>query len=457
MSKKAFSGLLLLLAVGGSSPLAAGGGSAPGDPDPTLNGSGWVTVTVVSGNDAVDGAALPSGRFVYVFNAPGTPAVTWLATAPADGSGHDSQSFALSVAGQPVSTIATSLALQPDGKVVVAGFTGEIPSRGFLLRATISPTFVLAPDAGFGTAGFVLLSAVQSIRLNDVAIDSQGRIVAAGGTDTAIPGNSDFFVVRLEPNGTPDNGFDGDGRKTFNFTAAASLAEEATGVAIDASDRPVIVGRAATSTGGEFAIARLLELNGAFDPDFSGDGKVLVGFDLGGDDADQAEGVAIDGQGRILVAGRARDFDASGHVAALLRLTAAGVPDVSFNDDGRVTTLFGLGGANDSALGYDVLVTRGGQVLLLGVRLTLDLTASDLGAAAFSDAGNFDATFGFLGTRVYDFGGYETVFNATLFAGRPLLFGDQNQANLIARIHLPDIFSDGFESGGTEAWSVVVP
>lgn len=447
----------ILLCVFASQPLAAGSAPQAGDPDPTFSGDGWLTAAVSANDDGADVGTLPDGRVVFVLGASGPPSLVAVGVTSGDGSQSDGNGFLLDQGGGTIATVPTAMAIQPDGKVVVVGRTSESPSRGFVLRLIVGAAFEVTVDAAFGTGGWSVVSAAQSLRLNDVAVDSQGRIVAVGGADTATPGDTDFLVVRLSATGQPDNSFDGDGRRTFNFAAAATLAEEATAVAIDGSDRVVLAGRAATAAGGQFAVSRLLASNGGFDTSFSGDGKVLVGFDLGGDNGDDAEGVAIDSQGRVLVAGRARDSDASGHVAALARLTSAGVLDSSFSTDGRVSSFFGLAGANDSALGKDVLVSREGQVLLLGVRLTLDLTSSDLGVSAFDTAGNFDSSFGFLGSRIYDLGGYETVANATLSAGRPLLMGDQNQAGLLLRVHLPGIFSDGFESGGTGGWPGVVP
>lgn len=439
--------------------VSAGGPPQPGDLDVTFSGDGWMAPSVTANNDGADIGALPDGRLVFVIAAASTPDLVAVGVSSGDGAASDGNGFILDLGTGPIATVPTALAVQPDGKVVIVGRTGENPSRAFVLRVVIGTAFDITVDGGFGTNGWTVLSAAQSLRLNDVVLDGNGRIVAAGGADLA-GGDTDFLVVRLTATGQPDNTFDGDGRKTISFGGATTFPEEATAVAIDASFRVVVAGRAATlsAAGGEFAVCRLLgDQLGAFDNTFSGDGRLLVGFDLGGDKADEADGLALDAQGRILVAGRARDSDGSGHVAALLRLTGTGVLDTDFSTDGRVTSLFGLGGANDSALGKDVLATREGTVLLLGERLTLDLTSSDLGLSAFDANGNADTTYGFLGSRIYNLGGYETMRNATLSAGRPLVMGDQNTAGLIVRLHRDQIFADGFESTDTSEWTLSVP
>jgi uncharacterized delta-60 repeat protein len=450
---------LLLVSFGlAATSVSAGGAPEPGDLDATFSGDGWLPVSVTANNDGADIATLPDGRLVFVIAAASTPDLVAVGVSSGDGAASDGNGFILDLGTGPIATVPTALAVQPDGKVVIVGRTGESPSRAFVLRVVVGAAFDVTVDSGFGTSGWTVLSAAQSLRLNDVALDGLGRVVAVGGADLA-GGDTDFLVVRLTATGQPDNSFDGDGRRTFAFSAASTFPEEATAVGIDSSNRVVAAGRAATTSaaGGEFAVCRLLETNGGFDNTFSGDGRLLVGFDLGGDDADEADGLALDAQGRILVAGRARDSDGSGHVAALLRLTDIGVLDTDFSTDGRVTSLFGLGGANDSALGKDVLVTREGTVLLLGERLTLDLTSSDLGLSAFDTSGNFDPTYGFLGSRTYNLGGYETLRNATLVAGRVLLMGDQNTAGLVVRLHRDQIFADGFESTDTSEWTLSVP
>lgn len=436
----------------------AGGTLQPGELDATFSGNGWLPVSVTANNDGADIGTLPDGRLVFVIAAASTPDLVAVGVSSGDGATSDGNGFLLDLGTGPIATIPTALAVQPDGKVVIVGRTGESPSRAFVLRVVVGAAFDITVDSAFGTDGWTVLSAASSLRLNDVALDGLGRIVAAGGADLA-GGDTDFLVVRLTATGQPDNSFDGDGRRTFAFSAASTFPEEATAVTIDAADRVLAAGRAATTSaaGGEFAVCRLVASNGGFDNTFSGDGRLLVGFDLGGDKGDEAEGMALDSQGRILVAGRARDSDGTGHLAALLRLTDIGVADTSFSADGLVTSLFGLGSTNDSALGKDVLVTREGTVLLLGERLTLDLTSSDLALAAFDTNGNVDTSYGTLGSRIYNLGAYETMRNATLSAGRPLLMGDQNTAGLIVRLHRDPVFSDGFESGGTGAWSVVVP
>jgi|CXWL01.1.fsa_nt_gi uncharacterized delta-60 repeat protein len=441
-----------------SNGATAGTDPLTGDLDPTFSADGWTTFAISANDDGQDVAVLPDGRLAAVFAQAVSPANGRLRVDTSGlGESFTEVDFAVNPGAGPVGTFPEALVAQADGKLVVAGTTFESPSRGFVARFTVDAAGQPALDGGFGTGGFARISPGSAVRLHDVAVDSQGRIVAVGAIDLAAGADTDFLVVRLTTLGQPDTDFRGDGRQTVAFNLGGVRPDEGVAVAIDGSDRVVVAGRASSSaTASDFALCRLLAANGGLDPSFDGDGRATVGFDLGGTDDDQADGVALDAAGKILVAGRARDADGTGHVAALARLTTAGVLDDSFSADGRLTTAFGLAGANDSAQGKDVLATPDGT-LLLGERLTLDLTVSDLALAAFDPAGDFDPDFGLFGFRIYNLGAYEKLWGATLQSGRPVLAGERSQAALIARIHVAPIFTDGFESGGTRAWSGAAP
>ena len=168
-------------------------------------------------------------------------------------------------------------------------------------------------------------------------------VIAAGGAPasaSAAPGDLDVS-------------FSGDGKQTTDFGGA----DAAAAVAMQADGKIVVAG----SSGGDFALARY-GADGALDPSFSGDG--LVTTDLGGTDAGQ--GVAIQADGRIVVAG------SSGGNFALARYTAGGGLDPSFSGDGLQTTDFG---ADDGATA--VAIQADGRIVAAG-RLRQRLRAGPL-------------------------------------------------------------------------------
>ena len=126
-----------------------------------------------------------------------------------------------------------------------------------------------------------------------MAIQADGKIVAVGGARVATS-----RLARYNPNGSLDMSFSGDGLQTTDFLFGAG--DAANDVAIQANGRIVAVGVAGGgATGNDFGLARY-NSNGSLDTSFSGDGRKRTSF--GGSDG--ANGVALQGDGRIVAVGR---------------------------------------------------------------------------------------------------------------------------------------------------------
>lgn len=147
------------------------------------------------------------------------------------------------------------------------------------------------------------------------------------------------------PAGSLDPTFGSGGIRGDDFGAN----EVARGVVVQPDGRIVVAG---TGCGGDILVARYSSA-GAPDPSFSGDGWTCV--DVGAGSPDEGEEVFLLGDGKLLVAGTsAGNF-------ALVRLTADGSPDPTFDGDGRATYDFG---ANERL--YDAALAPGGKVVLAG-------------------------------------------------------------------------------------------
>jgi uncharacterized delta-60 repeat protein len=248
-----------------------------------------------------------------------------------------------------------SVALQADGKIVVAGYSyGTDPDFG-LARLNADGSL----DTSFGTNGKVLTDFGGSFdRAYAVALQADGKIVAAGETNAASGG---FALVRYNMDGSLDTSFDGDGKVTTSFggnTAAYS-------VAIQADGKIVVAGRGFDDTIGlGFALARYNN-DGSLDASFGTDGKVTTDFSNGND---YALVVAIQSNGKI-VAGGARNsyciFIFPNTVCyadiALARYNAEGSLDNSFGTNGKVATVYG---GYDRAI--DVAIQADGKIVTAG-------------------------------------------------------------------------------------------
>ena len=205
------------------------------------------------------------------------------------------------------------MALQGDGKIVVVGDAG---GGGAFALARYNPNGSLDPSfSGDGrqTTDFGDFGVARGVALQG------GKIVAVGIGDAG-----DFALARYNPNGSLDPSFSGDGKQTTDFGGS----DEASGVALQGDGKIVAVGRDGP---GDFALARY-NPNGSLDTSFSGDGKQTTDFG----DFDGANGVALQGNGKIVVVG----VGGTGNFA-LARYNPNGSLDPSFSGDGRQTTDFG--------------------------------------------------------------------------------------------------------------------
>jgi uncharacterized delta-60 repeat protein len=239
-----------------------------------------------------------------------------------------------------------SVAVQADGKIVVAGSCVDNFDDFALARYNSNGNL----DTGFGSGGKVLTDFASSSDLaKGVALQSDGKIVVAGESHSGTV-TGDFALARYNANGTLDTSFDLDGKVTTDF---ASLVDRVWGVALQADGKILLVGQSQRGgTGHDFALARY-NANGTLDATFNGDGKVTTDFPLSNDDF--GYGVALQADGKIVVAGSSSlDF-------ALARYNANGSLDVTFDSDGMVTTDFG---ADDEA--YVVALQSDGKIVACG-------------------------------------------------------------------------------------------
>jgi uncharacterized delta-60 repeat protein len=232
---------------------------------------------------------------------------------------------------------ASAVAVQSDGKVVVVGETGiDMAITRFNTDGSPDTSFIL----GRAPITFSDLTGLPVCRATAVAIDAQGRIVVAG---TATNGPDSVFVVtRLTSSGWFDTSFGIGGRQYWSYAPLYGLGaftdDQANAVAIDAQGRIVVAGSAEydTTKTSYFAVARL-NSSGWFDTSFGIGGEQYFDFwSLSGNTLDQAAAVAIDAQGCVVLAGSSSDFwYGTGSDIAVARLTSAGWFDPSFGRGGE--------------------------------------------------------------------------------------------------------------------------
>src|SRR5262249_19405270 len=301
--------------------------------DPTFGSAGLVTGNLAGGARAMvlqgDGKLLVLGGNALVrYNGDGT----------VDGSFGTGGTAAVVFAGG-LTVEAQDLAVQPDGRIVVAGYTGA--------RFGSTTDFAVAryltdgtPDLDFGSGGAVVTDWHGSTdRAYAVLVRSDGKIVVAGhaGTPSLSTPSNDYAVARYTTIGELDASF-GTGGKVE--TDVAGLADFAYAAALQPDGGIVLAGRAGIDGGADPDVGLVrYRGDGSLDTGFGSSGVVRI--DVSGGSWDEASDIAITDEGAILVAvqaivGTTFDF-------ALARFRADGTLDVAFGTDGVATTAFGAG------------------------------------------------------------------------------------------------------------------
>lgn len=286
--------------------------------------------------------------------------------------------------------IGRCVAIQGDGRIVVAGSSHGIFDADFAL-ARYLPNGSL--DTTFGGTGRVTTAISTAPDFahdfgNAMAIQSDGRIVVAGMTYNGA--NYDFAVVRYLADGSLDTSFGGTGKVTTGFGGTHDAAH---GVAIQSDGKIVVAGYATTGGSLDIAVVRFLP-DGRLDASFGGTGKVTT--DLGGNDS--ARSVAVRADGRIVVAGAT--FNLAGSRIAVVRYEAGGGLDASFGGTGKVVADVFSGNIESAA---SVALLRDGKILVAG-GVAAGNIGNDFALVRFREDGSLDPSFGAAGSVSTGFG-----------------------------------------------------
>lgn len=397
-------------------PLAAGlvclalsSFAQPGAPDATFGNNGTATFLAQPLLNKAYGIALQSDQKILLagYALSGTANVFVLARLMPNGDydfsfgadshvetaiGSDAQCFAL--------------ALQPDGKILLAG-GAAVATNGSKDFALLRYQSNGLRDSSFGVNGIRTISfGTGDDVARAIALQADGKILLAG---TATTGNGSLMALaRFKPDGSPDASFSSDGKVTLGigtfFTRAYALAVQSDG-------KIVLAGDAKFGMADDLALARFLP-NGTPDPAFGTAGHVTI--DLGSD-ADSGSALALQPDGKIIVAGITganRDF-------ALLRYLDDGTTDPDFGDQGVTTTDFA--GSDDFA--NAVLLQPDGKIVAGGYAYNGALP--DFALARYLPDGTPDADFGTAGRVTTDFGddAYDYGFPMAMQSDGKLLLG----------------------------------
>jgi uncharacterized delta-60 repeat protein len=286
---------------------------------------------------------------------------------------------------------ARALVVQPDGKLVAAGYT---------VHPTDGVSFALAryledgsPDLAFGTGGLVTTNfGPGSDVANALVLQPDGKLVAAGYTVHPTDGAS-FALARYDEDGALDPTFGTGGRVTTSFEGGADRnGGRAFALVLQPDGKLVAAGSASESVGGtNFALARYDE-DGTLDPSFGTGGRVTTDF-AGYPPAspDVAYALLLQSDGKLVAAGVAHMDSFDDTDFALARYLEDGSLDLAFGTGGLVTTNFGW------TDGASALIEQPDGKLVATGSYRCSLHASCVGLARYLPGGGLDVTFGISG------------------------------------------------------------
>ena len=286
-----------------------------------------------------------------------------------------------------------SIAIQSDGKIVAAGYTTTPISKDFTVirynqDGSLDNTFssdgiVITDIAGFPDFG------------NSIAIQQDGKIVVAGSCNYGTNSN-DFAVIRYNPNGTLDNTFSNDGIVTTDIYSSNDFGHS---IAIQQDGKIVVAGVSSN----EFSIVRY-NPNGTLDNTFSLDGIFTTHIS---NTDNTGNSVILQSDGKILVAGSS--FIGNDKIS-LIRLNTDGSLDTSFSSDGKVTS-------NDNYFieeGYSMAIQPDGKIIVAGT-VYFDSQNSGFVIERYNVDGTIDSTFSSNGIITTDIGNsYEEGYSMAI-------------------------------------------
>ena len=292
-------------------------------------------------------------------------------------------------------TSAEAIAVQPDGKFLVTGYTGSvikgyIPYKSLLFRFSGNGL-----DAAFGVGGIVVTQVSGETQGHSIALQPDGKIVVGGRTTSNF--RFDLSLTRYNSDGSIDSNFGSSGR----VIRVGENLSEAVDVLIQPDGRIVAIGSIFANSNSEgFALLR-------FNPDGSPDqsfgsspsnGLVITQVT---NLMDRATSTSLQTNGKIIVAGFSHDYSSSfGFDVALAR----------YNPDGSLDRTFGIGGIVSKPSGFSL----GGITLQTDGKILAVSTISSTGVTTGFRVIRYQAN----GTREFDFDG-DSKTDVSIFRPNP--------------------------------------
>ena len=346
----------------------------------------------------------------------------------------------------PNSFVYISSVIDAQGRIIAVGLTSVIndDSHGLIVRYKEDGSL----DTTFNGTGFINTeNGTDSSIYYSVALDVQGRIVVAGQTDNTLNnGNKNGLIARYNENGSLDT--------TFNngagfITNVPNNSNTYNSVAVDNQGRILVVGR--TDDNNAF-IARFNQNGTALDNNFGTNGVVTNVPN----NSFIYYSVALDVQGRIVVAGQTDSVNDDSH-GLIVRYKEDGSLDTTFNNG---TGFINTENGTNSSIYYSVALDVQGRIVTVGqTDFELDLDEESYGLIVrHNENGSLDTTFngtGFIISKAINSFHYISLVIDT--QGRIVVAGQtNNNGALIARFKSDGTLDTYFNQISAQSYNKVL-
>lgn len=335
------------------------------------------------------------------------------------------------------------IALQSDGKIVIVGST--LLSRWDFVLVRYNTNGSL--DTSFDTDGKVITDlSTHDDGATAVAIQSDNKIVATGYALDNSKFNYSFAVVRYNDDGSLDSSF---GNAGIVLTSITNYRDEANDMVLQPDGKIVVTGYAGYSILGNNMDLALVRYNsdGSLDTSFDTDGKVITDF---GSDLDVGNAVVVQADGKIVISGGT--YNGVRNVFALARYNTNGSLDTTFNSTGVITTAVGnpMGpGSYDNGNNYSkgVSIQPDGKIVVTG--LYDNGTNYDVVILRYNSNGSLDTSFNNTGIVTTNIAGNDEGHSVALQPdGKIVVAGHSNLNFAVIRYSSSGSIDTGFGVGG---------
>lgn len=274
---------------------------------------------------------------------------------------------------------ANTVAIQPDGNIVAAGFASE---TGAFVLVRYLPDGTLDPS--FGSGGIVQTPmGFGDVSVAELVILPDGKLLVTGEAEWFSEGSRHLALARFLPDGQLDIEFGRNGRAYARFFGNANVS----GLALLPDGRFVVSGHISDTNSSlqlGFAIMRFLP-NGIVDSSFGVFGRVV----LRSPKLLFATSLVAQDDGKVVVGG-VGEPEPGVRSFAVIRLTETGALDPDFGEGGGVLTIFPEGESELNAL----VLQSDGKLVAGGVVTIIPGSRRDFGLVRYFDDGTLDPDFG---------------------------------------------------------------